>query len=285
MTGFPIACIGSLNDLRAFSLLLPYLFFVLLISFLGHKEWRFIIYTVPAFNVAAARGLNYLYVFFSDSSLTIPETVLYPFLSTSRRKATVFGQISFLAALAAIAANASLTGILLRTSMLNYPGGTAIATFHELLPTNTTRKPSHDLTLRPSHSSTAPAPPHVHICNLAAQSGTTLFHHLHAPPYHPALLLWPNTAPPMHPWTYNKTENLTIADLSTSSHFTHLISEVPPTEPEITKHWRLMKSIPAFDGVTLDEDLLLRKPQELPWRIRTLIKIEQKDQLWIYERK
>lgn len=46
-----------------------------------------------------------------------------------------------------------------------------------------------------------------------------------------------------------------------------------------------MKSIPAFDRVTLDKDLLLRKPQELPQRIFDLIGIEERDQLWIYERK
>jgi alpha-1,6-mannosyltransferase len=62
MTGFPIAYIGSLHDARISSLLLPHIAFLLLISNLGHKEWRFIIYTVPAFNTAAARGLRYLYV-------------------------------------------------------------------------------------------------------------------------------------------------------------------------------------------------------------------------------
>ncbi|KAF9450061.1 glycosyltransferase family 22 protein [Macrolepiota fuliginosa MF-IS2] len=245
MTGFPIAYIGSVSDPRVSIFLLPYVAFVLLISNLGHKEWRFIIYTVPAFNIAAARGLRYL---------------------TSRRKASLFGQISLVAALGALAANFALTGLLVRTSMFNYPGGTAIAAFHQLLPAHT-----------------AP-PPHVHICNLAAQSGTTLFQHLNSPPFHPALFLWPNSVPPAHPWTYNKTENLTIADLSNSRHFTHLISEVPPTEPEIIKYWRLIKSIPAFDRVVLDKELLLRKPLELPRRVWDLIRVEEKEQLWIYER-
>lgn len=63
MTGLPMAYVGSLSDPRISSMLLPYLAYILLISNLGHKEWRFIIYTVPAFNVAAARGLRYLYVF------------------------------------------------------------------------------------------------------------------------------------------------------------------------------------------------------------------------------
>ncbi|KXN86066.1 putative Dol-P-Man:Man(7)GlcNAc(2)-PP-Dol alpha-1,6-mannosyltransferase [Leucoagaricus sp. SymC.cos] len=245
MTGSPIAYIGSFNDPRIPSLLLPHIAFILLISNLGHKEWRFIIYTVPAFNVAAACGLRYL---------------------TSRRKRTLFGQILFLAAAGALCANFALTVILVRTSIANYPGGTAIATFHQLV------------------DPTISLPAHVHICNLAAQSGTTLFQQLNAPPYHPALFLWPNSVPPAVPWTYNKTENLTLADLTSASHFTHMISEIPPSEPEIAQHWKLMKAIPSFNRVVLNKELMLKSPLKLWNKVFDLITIEQKDRLWIYER-
>jgi len=63
MTGFPVAYIGLLSDPRISFFLLPHIAFIFLISNLGHKEWRFIIYSVPAFNVVAARGFKYLCVF------------------------------------------------------------------------------------------------------------------------------------------------------------------------------------------------------------------------------
>jgi len=44
--------------------------FVICLSFLGHKEWRFIIYVVPWLNVAAARGARALSVTLSFSLVT-----------------------------------------------------------------------------------------------------------------------------------------------------------------------------------------------------------------------
>ena len=55
--------IGFLADIRLKALVAQALSFVTLLSFLGHKEWRFIIYVVPLLNVAAARGARVLSVF------------------------------------------------------------------------------------------------------------------------------------------------------------------------------------------------------------------------------
>lgn len=55
--------IGFLADSRLDALVIYALSFVTCLSFLGHKEWRFIIYVVPLLNVAAARGARALLVF------------------------------------------------------------------------------------------------------------------------------------------------------------------------------------------------------------------------------
>jgi alpha-1,6-mannosyltransferase len=62
MASFPLAILGATLDSRIRSLLIPSTVFISLISCLGHKEWRFIVYVVPLFNVAAARGARWMLV-------------------------------------------------------------------------------------------------------------------------------------------------------------------------------------------------------------------------------
>ena len=127
------------------------------------------------------------------------------------------------------------------------------------------------------------APPHVHICNFAAQSGVTLFQHLHTPPQ-PSLLLGSHNVAPSLPWTYNKTENLSLADISSASHFTHIISEVPPSDPDVIQSWRLLREIPAFHRIVFNKNILMKRPHRLQRRAFDIFSIEHKNQLWIYER-
>lgn len=62
LSSLPLSALAFLLDGRIRALMLPYLSFIALISGLAHKEWRFVIYAVPAFNVAAARAAAWLYV-------------------------------------------------------------------------------------------------------------------------------------------------------------------------------------------------------------------------------
>ena len=86
---------------------------------------------------------------------------------------------------------------------------------------------------------------HVHISNLAAQTGSSLFLQTHAPPY-PAYLDFKN--PIAHNWTYDKTENLSDDDLARGS-FTDIISEKRPSGWSLSSRgWSVLESIPGFTG-------------------------------------
>lgn len=89
----------------------PALAYVLLYSFLPHKELRFIIYTIPIFNTAAACAAASLWRNQGKSTL---------------RKLLSLGVFGLLIV------NAVATCLFLDVSHLNYPGGNAMAVLHEL---------------------------------------------------------------------------------------------------------------------------------------------------------
>ncbi|KAF8754394.1 Alg9-like mannosyltransferase family [Rhizoctonia solani] len=124
-------------------LLTPYVAFVLLISGLGHKEWRFVVYVVPMINVAAAIGAKRLLSFPSG-----PLRVL--------GRLAVFGLVG---------CNITATLLLTAISRTNYPGGHALALINSLPPSSSNSRTS------------------VWIDNLAAQTGASLFTQAHSPPY------------------------------------------------------------------------------------------------------
>ncbi|GAB6029671.1 hypothetical protein CHUAL_005403 [Chamberlinius hualienensis] len=101
--------IGFWFDQRIRLLILPAIVFVILYSFLPHKELRFIIYVFPLFNVAAARACQYLW--------------------ENRSKSTI-RKILAVGAACHILANLAATSLLLYISNLNYPGGQALRHLH-----------------------------------------------------------------------------------------------------------------------------------------------------------
>ncbi|OQR73632.1 putative Dol-P-Man:Man(7)GlcNAc(2)-PP-Dol alpha-1 [Tropilaelaps mercedesae] len=97
-------------DPRVRTLISPALVYVLLYSFLPHKELRFVIYVFPLFNLAVARTCSWLW---------------------DRRLKSVFMAMSTLLVCFHLMGNLFMTQTLLFISSYNYPGGNALQRLHD----------------------------------------------------------------------------------------------------------------------------------------------------------
>lgn len=103
--------LGLMVDKRIWILVFPALGFVTCYSFLPHKELRFIMYTFPLLNTAAARGCAYLW---------------------NTRLKSLFRVLLVLCVCFHLVFNLVTSGLLLYISYHNYPGGFALARLHQL---------------------------------------------------------------------------------------------------------------------------------------------------------
>lgn len=198
---------------------------------------------------------------------------------TSRKKGFLFKHFVFFCALVLLSLNFIATVISTQVSMRNYPGGVALAAFHRRYSGQQHgERPwfRHRLIL-------IPAIVHVHISNLAAQTGASLFLHEHAPPF---LSLSSEPHLSQSSWTYNKTEALTPSMISSSA-FTHLIAESPEMAGE---EWTIVEAIPAFGRWKLNPAVLSKLKTGKMWEIpfdqwTRVLEMEMSDQLWILERR
>ncbi|KXS98880.1 hypothetical protein AC578_10857 [Pseudocercospora eumusae] len=106
-----LVCIPeSLKGPISKDILIPHVAFVALYSLLPHKEWRFIIYSIPAFTAVAAGGAGWIW--------------------TRRSKSYLYRVYSILLIVSTLASFVVSYG-LLYVSSLNYPGGAALKRLHE----------------------------------------------------------------------------------------------------------------------------------------------------------
>lgn len=106
----PASLLASTTRRATLSLIVPSLAFVAVYSFQPHKEWRFIVYIIPALAAAAAQGAATIW--------------------TSRGKSIIYRLLSFSLVVSTLGSFLFSTFILLPISSANYPGAQAIQRVH-----------------------------------------------------------------------------------------------------------------------------------------------------------
>lgn len=131
----PLALAQPATRSRSMALLLPSLGFVALYSLLPHKEWRFIIYIIPALTAVSATGASWIW--------------------TRRTKSLPYRFLNFIL-LSSIVASFIASIAFSLISSLNYPGGEAIIRLRGL-------------------TYAEPGSQSIYVDNLACQTGVTRF--------------------------------------------------------------------------------------------------------------
>ncbi|XP_047994022.1 dol-P-Man:Man(7)GlcNAc(2)-PP-Dol alpha-1,6-mannosyltransferase [Leguminivora glycinivorella] len=157
------------------------------------------------------------------------------YIFTRRTKAPIF-ELLFWGTIVVVVGNVMLSIAFVSVAMTNYPGGVAMTRFHKLLK----NEPYV----------------HVHISNLAAQTGVTRFTEIH------------------NHWQYSKNESL---DADQLQEYTHLLieakSKYSPNLKSFTHTHTVLEGIETFSAVSLNYKLI------------PPIKIKTRPALFILQRK
>ncbi|KAK2865415.1 hypothetical protein FQN49_003593 [Arthroderma sp. PD_2] len=170
----PFACLIHPLRQAARSTVIPMLAFITVMSFQPHKEWRFIVYTIPPLTAVAAVGASYIW--------------------TRRAKSITYRLLSISLIISTLASFTVSFFILLPISMSNYPGGVAMKLVHNY-----------------AHGSQAVIS--VHMDTLTCQTGATHFLEMPLPesplihiPGSPDMS-FPELKSGESRWIYDKTES------------------------------------------------------------------------------
>ncbi|KAI9024489.1 Alg9-like mannosyltransferase family-domain-containing protein [Phycomyces nitens] len=111
MISYPLALVGFVADRRLRNLLGPALIYTAVFSILPHKEWRFIMYTIPIYTIAAASVVTKLS------------------LKARHSRYATIGLVGVAGGMLACFCGSIM---MLLISMHNYPGGEALATLNNM---------------------------------------------------------------------------------------------------------------------------------------------------------
>ena len=190
---------------------IPVLGFVVMYSFLGHKEMRFIFPAMPIFNLAAAVGMARL------TRLAFPP---------SKDKAVSWvGRLGFLCGIACLILTLAGHLVFCAVSRINYPGGAALQRLSIIVKDRQAK-------------GEAIAPLHVHIDVASAMSGVSLFGQRAA-----------KVSTPHVEWTFEKggyESEHAVADIEGYQQFTHLLSESSDVSPDF-RVIDTIQGLPRFD--------------------------------------
>ncbi|GAA5795860.1 hypothetical protein HPULCUR_001222 [Helicostylum pulchrum] len=118
LISFPLSALAYVIDNRVKRMLTPMLIYVAIFSCLPHKEWRFIVYTIPVFTVAAAASITW-------------------FINRARR--SLFYKVVLVGVAVGYVISCMISLSAFQMSRHNYPGGEALFTLHQIEKDNNVR--------------------------------------------------------------------------------------------------------------------------------------------------
>ncbi|KAJ3044068.1 dolichyl-P-Man:Man(7)GlcNAc(2)-PP-dolichol alpha-1,6-mannosyltransferase [Rhizophlyctis rosea] len=209
----PLALYATLADRSIRRFMVPVLLFIAAYSFLGHKEWRFVIYAVPILNIAAAIGVEKSWGGRGD----IMDRLL--------------GRAGKSLVMASLLLSAATTAFSVFVSVYNYPGGEALARVHMLEGVGVggvLQSGQENANLGRNHHGA----PYVHMDACVAMTGASRFGEIGR-----------NLG-----WMYSKNESHVLPTDYDAAGYTHVLTCSPQMLVD-TGHWVAVDVVEGYDGL------------------------------------
>ncbi|MDI1488259.1 MAG: alpha-1,6- mannosyltransferase [Ramalina farinacea] len=214
----PFTLLSPLLRPPALAILTPNLAYILLYSLQPHKEWRFIIYTIPPLTAVAAAGASWIW--------------------TRRAKSLYYRGLALMLVASTLAAFLASAGML-AISRQNYPGAEALLRLHGLVIPETDPRPVR----------------RVHMDTLACMTGITRFLEIPPPLSSPPPLAAAtgtnvSSLSPSGPlWLYSKTES--PSQLLDPTFWRTIDYALTSTPHLVIGSWEVLGTVSAYAGLAL----------------------------------